>query len=80
MGWSAKRNGELLRLMVAARFEVLLTGDQSITHQQNIPASGIAVVVMIAVSNKLLDLAPLMPSVNAALGIIKPGDLVEIDA
>ena len=30
MGWSSKRNGELLRLIVAERFEALLTVDRSI--------------------------------------------------
>lgn len=30
MGWSSKRNGELLRLMVAERSEALLTVDQNL--------------------------------------------------
>jgi hypothetical protein len=30
MGWSSKRNGELLQLMVAAGFDALLTVDQSL--------------------------------------------------
>ena len=33
-GWSGKKNGELLALMSAAGFEVLLTVDQGIRHQQ----------------------------------------------
>ena len=80
MGWSGKKNGELLRLMAAQGFEVLLTVDQSIRHQQNLQAAGIAVLVLIAVSNRLADLAPLMPSVIAAFGSIKPGEVVEIAA
>jgi hypothetical protein len=35
MGWSSKRNGELLRLMVVGRFEALLTVDQNLEFQQN---------------------------------------------
>jgi hypothetical protein len=35
MGWSSKRNGELLRLMLADRFEAFLTVDQNIEFQQN---------------------------------------------
>jgi hypothetical protein len=30
MGWSSKRNGELLRLMLSAHFAALLTVDQNL--------------------------------------------------
>ena len=40
-GWSAKRNGELLQLMVAAGFKGFLTVDRSLPFQQNLRASGI---------------------------------------
>jgi hypothetical protein len=36
------------------------------------------VVVLIATSNRLADLVPLMPSALASLGSIKPGDVVEV--
>jgi len=78
MGWSGKRNGELLRLMVPANFEVFLTVDQNLSYQQNLQAANIAVVVLIAPSNRLPDLLPMMTSVHAALQSIKPGDLVEV--
>ena len=77
-GWSGKKNGELLRLMSAAGFEVLLTVDQGIRHQQNLQAAGVAVVVMFGASNQLVDLAPLMPDVLIALNTIQAGDVVEI--
>jgi hypothetical protein len=80
MSWSGKKNGELLRLMVQDGFEVFLTGDQSLRYQQNLQASGVGVVVLIAPSNRLADLVPLIPSVLAALAGIKPGDVVEIRA
>ncbi len=35
LGWAAKKNGELLRL-VESEFEVLLTVDQNLRHQQNL--------------------------------------------
>src|SRR5947209_273299 len=43
MGWSSKRNGELLQLMLAERFEALFTVDRNLSFQQNLRASGIAV-------------------------------------
>ena len=80
MGWSGKKNGELLQLMVPENFEVFLSVDQNLRYQQNLRAANIAVVVLVAPTNRLMDLLPLMPSVRAALGTIQPGQLVEIDA
>ncbi len=79
-GWSGKKNGELLGLMATAGFEVLLTVDQGIQHQQNLQAAGVAVVVMVGASNQLSDLVPLVPGVLTALGTVQPGDVVEIRA
>ncbi len=78
MGWLGKKNGELLQLMASGRFEVLVTADQNLRYQQDLIASRISVVVLIAVSNRLADLLPLMPSVHAALATIRPGDMVEL--
>jgi hypothetical protein len=36
MGWSGKRNGELLQLMAGQGFEVFLTVDQNLRYQQNL--------------------------------------------
>jgi hypothetical protein len=78
MGWAGKKNGELLALMAGAGFEGLLTVDQNLRYQQNLAASGVAVVVMAAASNRLPDLVPLIPGVEAALRGIQPGDAVEV--
>jgi hypothetical protein len=78
MGWAGKTNGELLALMAGAGFEVLLTVDQNLRHQQNLAAAGVAVVVLVAPSNRLADLIPLMPAAHAALTTIRLGDVVEI--
>jgi hypothetical protein len=80
MGWSGKKNGELLGLMAGQSFEVLVTVNQSIRHQQNLQSAGVAVLVLVAPSNRLADLVPLVPSAQSALGSIKPGDVVEITA
>ena len=80
MGWSGKKNGELLALMVAQDFEVLITVDQNLRHQQNLQAVGVAVIVLVAASNRLADLMLLLPSAHVALSSISPGDVVEITA
>jgi len=78
MGWSGTKNGELLHRMNDARFTVLLTTDQNLRYQQNLEQAGVAVVVMIALSNRLPDLRPLIPSVRNVLQTIKPGEVIEI--
>ncbi len=71
---------QLLALMVAQGFEVLMTVDQNLRYQQNLKAIGVAVIVLVATSNRLVDLVPLMPSAQVALSSISPGDVVEITA
>ena len=78
MGWSGKKNGELLALMLASNYEVLLTVDQNLRYQQNLAAAGVAVVVVVAASNRIEDLRPYAPDVEAALIGIQPGDVVDV--
>ena len=77
-GWSGKKNGMLLGLMATAGFEVLLTVDQGIQYQQNLTSTGVAVVVMVGLSNDIDDLMPLVPGVLATLATIQPGEVVEV--
>jgi hypothetical protein len=46
LGWASKKNGELLTLAEAAGFEVLLTTDQNLLHQQNLRQWKIAVFIL----------------------------------
>lgn len=79
-GWSSKRNGELLKLMLVEKFDALLTVDQNIEFQQNVLASGIGVVVVIARTNRLRELRPLVPLMLEALGRVKAGELIRVGA
>jgi hypothetical protein len=78
LGWSGKRNGELIELIAVAGFNVLVTVDRNIPFQQNVARSGIAVIVMIAISNAREDLLPLMPEVLAAIEKVTPSEIAEI--
>ena len=73
MGWASKRNGDLLRL-AEHEFDVFLTVDRKLQHQQNLSTFNIAVVVLVAPSNTLADLQPLMPIVLANLSRAKRGE------
>lgn len=78
MGWAGKKNGELLKLMMQESFTILLTTDQNLRYQQNLQQAGVAVIVMVAPSNRLPDLLPLIPSVCSALISIGPGEVIEV--
>jgi hypothetical protein len=72
MGWASKTNGELLAL-AAAKFHVFLTSDRNLSHQLNVAKFDIAVLVLIAGSNRLEDLRPLVPRILEALVTVKAG-------
>jgi hypothetical protein len=78
MGWSGKKNGELLQLMSQEGFTILLTTDQNLRYQQILQQAGVAVVVLVAQSNKLADLLPLLPDARKVLNTIVPGAVVEV--
>ncbi|MBA3403594.1 MAG: hypothetical protein H0U13_02755 [Gemmatimonadaceae bacterium] len=45
-GWSTLRNGELLLAAEAAGFDVMITTDANLQHQQNLAEHRVAVVVL----------------------------------
>ncbi len=73
MGWASIKNGKLLAL-AEQEFDVFLTVDSSLPHQQNLPRFNIAVVVLRARSNRLADLKTLIPALLAALPSVKKGE------
>jgi predicted nuclease of predicted toxin-antitoxin system len=62
-GWDSKKNGELLTL-AEKEFDVLLTTDRGIPHQQDLSRFDLEVVVISARSNRLADLEPRMEEVR----------------
>jgi len=79
VGWASKKNGELLRL-AQLDFDVLLTNDQNLEHQQNLKKFNLAFVVLVALTNDIEDLKPLMPAANEAMRTIQPGEIRYIAA
>lgn len=77
MGWASKRNGDLLTL-AEGHFDVFLTVDRNLSFQQDVSRFTIAVVVMVAKSNKRGDLQPLIPSVLAVLDAVRPGQVTRV--
>ena len=78
MGWASKRNGELLQL-AQRDFDIFLTVDGNLQHEQNLASFDIAVIVLVARSNRLDDLRPLMNTVRETLSIAKRGEALVVD-
>ncbi len=78
MSWESIKNGVLLAL-AAAEFDVMLTVDQNIKHQQNLTKLPLAIVVMVAtVNNRFETLASYIPEVKEVLSRLRSGEYVEV--
>lgn len=74
-GWAGKKNGELLKL-AESKFDAFITTDHNLQYQVNLLRAKILIIVLIAKTNRLDDLIPLVPKAllklkNANKGIIR---------
>lgn len=74
-GWSALRNGELLA-KAEAEFDVLITTDRNLRHQQNLAERRIAILVLPTTSWPRLQ--SITREIATAIDALKPGQYVEV--
>jgi hypothetical protein len=72
-GWKGIRNGTLLTLAAGAAFEAFITTDRGYEHQQNLATLPLPVVILLAHSNALPDVLPLVPKLLNTLSALNPG-------
>jgi hypothetical protein len=72
MGWAGVKNGALLT-RAEKEFDVFVTVDRNLSFQQNLPNFDIAVLVLHAPSNRLMDLRPLAPKILSILPALIKG-------
>lgn len=77
MGWAGVRNGELLQRAENV-FDVLITVDKGVQHQNSLDGKNIALITLIVRWNKLRYLLPLVPQVLQAIADIQPGQIINI--
>ncbi len=77
-GLSGYENGQLLR-RVSGAFEVFITIDKSIQHQQNLASLDIAFVLLRVRSNDIVDIEPLIPRLFARWHELKPATLLVVE-
>jgi len=71
MGWSGLNNGELLRAADENGIDVLLTGDQTLNHEQNLAGRRLAVVALSAIQLPIIKSN--LPAIVAAIENSAPG-------
>ena len=78
LAWAGIRNGELL-VRASGRFDVFVTVDRNLAFQQSTADLPVAVVILRARTNRLVDLKPLVPNLLNRLPDIKLGEIVWIE-
>jgi hypothetical protein len=61
--------------LASEHFDVFITVDRNLSFQQNLAAFPIAVLVLQAKTNRLVDLRPLMPVLLAAIESVVPATI-----
>jgi hypothetical protein len=76
-GWSSLKNGDLLS-RGAAQFDAFLTADQNLQYQQNLSTLPLSVVVLVAKTNRIQDLRPLILQLQVVLSTLARRTLVRV--
>lgn len=75
MGWAGVKNGQLLKL-VAADFDVFITSDKNLRHQQNLGLFDLSIILL--PSNQVPVIEALLPKIDSVLDIVGRNDFIEI--
>ena len=71
-GWGGITNGKLLAL-AQAEFDVFVTVDRNLSFQQRLPKFDIAVILLVARTNRVNDFAVLLPELLKAIPMAPKG-------
>jgi hypothetical protein len=73
-GWASIQNGKLLRLIAqSGKFDLFVTVDKNLPHQQRTDSLPFAIAVLRSKSNRLADIAPFAGELLRRLSDFKPG-------
>jgi hypothetical protein len=76
-GWAGLKNGELLKTAEDDGFEVFITGDQTISYEQNLTGWRVAMVVLSSIDWYILK--DNLPPILAALDNAMPGSFQQVE-
>lgn len=75
--WGGLKNGELLS-RAETEYDLLITCDQDLPYQQNLPSFDLSVIVLIGQTNRRRDLESLVPGALKKASNLASGEWVEI--
>ena len=77
MGWTGLQNGALLQAAEESGMDVLLTGDQTLSYEQNLTSRRLAIVTLSVLQLPIIkeNLAKIIAAVDAAV----PGSFQAVD-
>ena len=76
-GWAGIKNGALLKLIIPA-FDIFITLDSNLVHQQNLGGIDLCVITLHAVNSRYETLQPLVPDILRAIGNAEPSVIIHI--
>jgi len=77
-GWGSFKNGQLLGL-AQTNFDVLLSGDSNLRHQQNPKRFEIGIVAVETVSLRFRDIMRAIDDIRGAIARVVPGELIVVE-
>ncbi len=76
-GWKGTKNGALRRL-AEQDFDAFVTMDRGIEHQHNWREYTLIIILVLAKTNRYVDVKPMIPLVEQALSTARPGELIRV--
>ena len=76
MGWDRLVNGDLLDSAEQDGYEILITTDQSMRHQQNLASRRLAIIVLLSQAWPYAESR--LEEIRAAIAEVQPGELREV--
>jgi predicted nuclease of predicted toxin-antitoxin system len=79
MGWSSKKNGELLQLASENNFDFFITLDKNIKYQQNLNKYNFSVILLLVKNSKIDTLLKLYNKITETIDSKPEKKLIEIE-
>jgi predicted nuclease of predicted toxin-antitoxin system len=76
-GWAGIKNGALLKLIIPA-FDIFITLDSNLVHQQNLQGIDLCVITLHAVNSRYETLQPLVADILKAIGDARPDVIIHL--
>lgn len=76
-GWASIKNGALLKLIIPD-FDIFITIDNNLVHQQNMQGVDLCIITIHAVNSRYETLQPMVADILKAINDAKPGTMIHL--